>query len=80
MAAYREAAVAGGTGTIGSSGAKAGSVASAGMEAMGRGKEGGSEGDASGLETLVNLKMGGWLVRSEEENDLLLFIWILNGE
>ena len=47
---------------------------------MGIGKEGGSEGEASGLGTLANLNMGGWSVRSEEDNHMLLYIWILNGE
>ena len=59
MAAKREAAVAGGTGTTGESGAKVGRAASVGMEAMKRGKEGGSEEGASGSGTSVNLNMGG---------------------
>jgi hypothetical protein len=51
------------------------------MEATGRGKEGGSEREvASGLGTSVNLNMGGWSVRSEEENHILLYIWILDDE
>jgi hypothetical protein len=50
------------------------------MEATEIGKGGGSKGEASGSGTSVNLNKDGWLVRSEEENDLLLFIWILNGE
>ena len=80
MAAKREAAVAGGTGTTGASGAKVGRAASDGMEAMERGKEGGAEEGASGSGTSVNLNMGGWSVRREEENHMLLYIWILNGE
>ena len=62
MAAKREAAVTGGTGTTGVSRAKVGRAASAGMEAMVRGKEGSSEEEASGSGTLVNLNMGGWSV------------------
>ena len=80
MAAKREAAVAGGTGTTGASVVKAGRAASVGMEAMERGKKGGSEEGASGSGTSVNLNMGGWSVRREEENHMLLYIWILNGE
>ena len=80
MAAKREAVVAGGTGTTGASGAKAGRAASAGMEVMEKGKEGGAEEGPSGSGTLVNLNMGGWSVRREEENHMLLYIWILNGE
>ena len=80
MTAKREAAVAGGTGTTGASEAKLGRAASAGMEVMERGEEGGSEKGASGSGTLVNLNMGGWSVSREEENHMLLYIWILNGE
>jgi hypothetical protein len=80
MAAKREAVVAGGRGTTGASGPKYGRAASAGMEAMERGKEGGSEEWASGSGTSVNLHMGGLSVRREEENHMLLYIWILNGE
>jgi hypothetical protein len=54
-----------------------GRAASAGMRATGRGEESGSEGEASGSGTSVNLNMGGWSVRSEEENHMLLCIWIL---
>ena len=60
--------------------AKVGRAASAGMEAMERGKEGGAEEGPSGSGTSVNLNMGGWSVRREEENHMLLYIWILNGE
>ena len=80
MAAKREAAVTGGTGTAGASGAKVERAASAGMEAMERGKEGGAEEGPSGSGTSVNLNMGGCSVRREEENHMLLYIWILNGE
>jgi hypothetical protein len=75
MAAKREVAVAGGIGTsAGASGAKVGRAASAWTEAMERGKEGGSEEGASGSGTSVNLNMGGWSVRREEENYMLLYI------
>ena len=74
MAAKREAAVTGGTGTAGASGAKVWRAASAGMKAMERGKEGGAEEGASGSGTLVNLNMVGWSVRREEENHMLLYI------
>ena len=61
------------------SGAKVGRAASAGMEAMERGKEGGLEEGALGSGTSVNVNMDGWSVRREEENHMLLYIWILNG-
>ena len=66
MAAKRETAVARGTGTTGLSGAKVGRAASAGMEATGIGKGGGSEGEASGSGTLVNSNMGGWSMRMNQ--------------
>jgi hypothetical protein len=44
------------------------------------GKGGGAEGEESGSGISVNLNRGGWLVRSDEENHMLLYIWILNGE
>ena len=69
--------MAGGTGTTGALEVKVGRAASVGMEAMGRGKKGGSGGEASGSGASVNLNMGGWSVRSEEENHMLLCIWIL---
>ena len=72
--------VTGGTGTTGSSWTKIERLASVGMEATEIRKGDGSNGEASGSGTSVNLNKGGWLVRSEEENDLLLYIWILNGE
>jgi hypothetical protein len=56
------------------------SISQGGSDRKREGQEGGLEGEASGLGTLVNLNMGGWSVRHEEENHMLLYIWILNGE
>jgi hypothetical protein len=55
-------------------------AASAGIEAVGRGKGRGSGVEASVSGRSRNLNKGGWSLGKEEVNHMLLYIWMLNGD